>query len=141
MGVADLIIGPAATLITDVIDRIFPDKDAQATQRAQLMLQAQQIDAQIAQAQIAANADEAKNENLFVSGWRPFIGWVCGISFAYHLIFQPLISFVLASRGISFPLPVFDSAQLSDVLMGMLGLGAMRTTEKLGSAGNLPWQK
>lgn len=141
MGIAELVIGPAATLVTTLIDRIFPDKDAQAVQRSDLMLKAQAIDAQLAEGQLAVNQQEAANTNLFVAGWRPFIGWVCGLSFAYHLILQPLISFILAAKGINFPLPVFDSAELSTVLMGMLGLGVMRTTEKMGDKGNLPWQK
>lgn len=141
MGVTDLIVGPAATLITDLIDRIFPDKDAQAAQRSQLMLAAQQIDAQLATAQVQVNTAEAANENTFVSGWRPFIGWCCGAAFCYHLIIQPLAAFIMAANGHTFNLPTFDTSTLNDVLMGMLGLGAMRTTEKLGTAGNLPWQK
>ena len=140
MSVAELVIGPAATLLTDIIDRIFPDKDAQAAQRADLMLKAQAIDAQLAQAQIAVNQAEAENSNIFVSGWRPFIGWVCGGAFTYHLILQPFISFCMASAGHVVTLPDFDSNTLNTVLMGMLGLGVMRTTEKLGDKGHLPWQ-
>lgn len=120
---------------------MFPDKDAQAAQRAQLILQAQQIDAQMAAAQVAVNQTEAGNDNLFVSGWRPFIGWVCGAAFTYHLIIEPLASFIMAANGHIFAMPTFDTATLNDVLMGMLGLGVMRTTEKLGAKGNLPWQK
>lgn len=134
MGIAGLIVGPVATLLTDVIDRIFPDKDAQAAQRAEFLLKAQEIDAQLAQAQIAVNEQEAANTNLFVSGWRPFVGWVCGVAFAYHLVFQPLAAFIMAANGHSFPLPDFDTATLNATLMGLLGLGTMRTVEKMQAA-------
>ena len=91
--------GPVSTLLTNVIDRIFPDKDAQAAQRAQLILQAQQLDTQLQQGQLAIDQAEATNTSLFVSGWRPFIGWVCGAAFAYHLILEPIISYVMANTG------------------------------------------
>lgn len=137
----DLIIGPAATLLTDVIDRIFPDKDAQAAQRAELMLKAQQIDAELAQSQLAVNQAEAANNSIFVAGWRPFVGWVCGSAFAYHYVLQPFLGFLMANAGHQVILPAFDMSALSEVLMGMLGLGALRTTEKMGDKGHLPWQK
>ena len=124
-------IGAVAGLATDLIDRAFPDKEKQAEERAQYMLQATQLDDQLAQAQIAVNQQEAGNENIFVSGWRPFIGWVCGLAFAYHLIFQPFLAFVMAACGHSFPLPDFDTATLNTTLMGLLGLGTLRTVEKV----------
>ena len=69
------------------------------------------------------------------------MGWCCAAAFAYHLIIQPLLTYAMAVFGHSFPLPTFDSGLLTTILMGMLGLGVMRTTEKMGSAGTLPWQK
>jgi hypothetical protein len=133
--------GPVSTLLTNVIDRIFPDKDAQAAQRAQLILQAQQLDTQLQQGQLAIDQAEATNTSLFVSGWRPFIGWVCGAAFAYHLILEPIISYVMANTGHTVALPVFDVTTLTTTLFGMLGLGAMRTVEKLGDKSQLPWQQ
>ncbi len=93
-------------------------------------------------AQIAVNLQEAKSESLFVSGWRPFIGWTCGAALAYEFLFRPLLLFAvnagaLWSGGPVFDpalLPVFDWAALMPVLLGMLGLGGLRTVEKIKSA-------
>lgn len=76
--------------------------------------------------QAEINKVEAQNRNLFVSGWRPFIGWICGLAFGFHYIVMPLL---LAYTDIK---PVeFDTNSLFTVLMGMLGLGGLRTYEKL----------
>lgn len=82
-------------------------------------------------AQIAVNQEEAKSESLFVAGWRPFVGWVCGIGLAYAAVVLPILEFV--SRvcfGYTDKFPVIDWAILSQVLFGMLGLGAMRSYDK-----------
>lgn len=76
--------------------------------------------------QAEINKVEAQNRSMFVSGWRPFIGWICGFAFGFHYIVMPLL---LAYTDIK---PVeFDTNSLFTVLMGMLGLGGMRTYEKL----------
>src|SRR5262249_55276756 len=99
-------------------------ENAVALQQMQLSLQAD-----VAQTQI--NQQEAGNANLFVSGWRPFIGWVCGTAFAYHFVAQPLLAFIIANAGGHVALPTFDMQELTTVLMGMLGLGSLRTFEKI----------
>ena len=134
-------IGAVATLATDLVDRIFPDKVAQATERAQYLIQAQTLDNQMATAQAAVDQVEAGNTSIFVSGWRPAVGWACAIAFGYHMIIQPLISYILAIKGVIYTMPTFNDSLLSTTLMGMLGLGAMRTVENMGSRGHLPWQK
>lgn len=134
------LVGPVATLLTDIVDRIFPDKDAQAAQRADLLLKGQAIDAQLAQAQAAINQQEAASGSLFIAGWRPAVGWICASAFGYHYIMQPFALFCMAASGHVVDLPDFDMETLSTVLMGMLGLGAMRTAEKMGDKGHLPWQ-
>lgn len=91
-------------------------------------------DTDLAKGQLAINQAEAANENIFVSGWRPFIGWVCGTAFAYHFILQPLLAFGMASFGHEVKLPAFQMGELSTVLMGMLGLGGLRTFEKVKGA-------
>lgn len=77
------------------------------------------------------NKIEAQNPSLFVSGWRPFVGWVCGISFAYHFVMQPIIIFALIQADMPPEVPELDIGALTTVLMGMLGLGGLRTYEKL----------
>jgi hypothetical protein len=86
---------------------------------------------ELATAQIEVNKAEASSGSLFKGGWRPFIGWVCGGAFAYHFVLQPVIVFGVLTAGIDLPpLPEFDMASLMTVMMGMLGLGGLRTYEK-----------
>lgn len=76
--------------------------------------------------QAEINKVEAQSRHWFVSAWRPFIGWICGLAFGFHYIVMPLL---LAYTDIK---PVeFDTNSLFTVLMGMLGLGGLRTYEKL----------
>ena len=82
-------------------------------------------------AQIAVNKEEAASGSIFKGGWRPFIGWVCGIAFFYHFVLNPIILFVIAIIGIEIPdLPNFNMNTLLTVLGGMLGIGSLRTYEK-----------
>jgi hypothetical protein len=82
-------------------------------------------------AQIEVNKAEAASGSLFKGGWRPFIGWVCGIAFCYHFVVQPIIIFVVALVGVNIPdLPEFQMNTLLTVLGGMLGIGGLRTYEK-----------
>ena len=120
------IAGLANTLIT----KIWPDPKDQAS--AEALLIKTQMDAALAQAQqqIDINKIEAGSSNVFVSGWRPFVGWVCGSAFALHFLFLPLLNWLAGLFGHSAIAIPFDMATLSTVLMGMLGLGTMRSVEK-----------
>lgn len=128
--------------ITDLIGRFVPDP-AQAAQAALEMQKlvaereaaAAQAAAEVAKAQAETNTAEAGNASLFVSGWRPFIGWVCGWGCVYGFIAQPLLAWAAgligAALGAALPAPpACDIVQLMGLLGGMLGLGAMRTVEK-----------
>lgn len=130
-------IGAVSDLIKDVADKIWPDPAV----RDQYLLKAQELDNQLAQGQAAIDQAEASNSSFFVAGWRPAVGWACAAAFVYHLIVQPLLTYCMAIFGHTFPLPTFDSGLLTTILMGMLGLGFMRTGEKMGDKGQLPWQK
>jgi len=121
--------GAVADLLKDSMDKIWPDQE----KRIQAEIKIRELDNQLAQGQMAINQVEAASNNLFVSGWRPFIGWVCGVAFAYHFILQPLMVFIAACSGDDCTPPKFDMDQLSTVLMGMLGLGGLRTIEKVKS--------
>lgn len=81
--------------------------------------------------QIQINNIEAANNNLFISGWRPFCGWICSLALAYHAILQPFILFIFAIFGKTIQLPTFDNQTLTTVLFGLLGLTTARTIEKL----------
>lgn len=84
--------------------------------------------------QAAINQQEASSNSLFVAGWRPFIGWVCGAAFTYKFILQPCMVFVLIACHSDFNvklLPALDWTELSTVLLGMLGMGGLRSWEKV----------
>lgn len=114
MGFFDLGLGPIADVMKDLI-QLFPT----AEQRAAAAAKVQDAVTAIAAAQSATNTAEAANTSLFVSGWRPFIGWVCGAGFLYSVV-QPVLG-----------LPPIDMGNIVAILGGMLGLGTMRTVEKL----------
>ena len=82
---------------------------------------------QILEIQAKINEIEAQHRNLFVSGWRPSVGWVCSLAFAYHFVAFPIIRTLYPSVDF----PELDTEPLFTVLMGMLGLGGLRTYEKL----------
>lgn len=113
------------TLISTVIDKIFPDADTAAKAKQELLKIDLENTYKLLYGQLEINKEEAKHPSLFVSGWRPFVGWVCGLSLLYHSILLPII--VLCTGA---PLPAFDFQLLSTVLLGLLGLGTMRSYEK-----------
>ena len=126
--------GPMAELVKGVLDRVLPVKMSEA-ERAQVELELMKVDWQVVLSQLAVNAEEAKHESVFVSGWRSFIGWVCGSALAWNFVAGPLLTFALTAAGSSAPpLPVLDATTLMPVLLGMLGLGGLRTFEKVQGA-------
>tara|TARA_R110002012_G_C11348088_1_gene579210 strand:+ start:207 stop:584 length:378 start_codon:yes stop_codon:yes gene_type:complete len=81
----------------------------------------------ILEIQAKINEIEAQHRNLFVSGWRPSVGWVCSLAFAYHFVAFPIIKTIYPDTEF----PVLETEPLFTVLMGMLGLGGLRTYEKI----------
>ena len=117
--------------VTGLLDKVIEDKDQKAKLAHEIATMADNHAQQLALAQIEVNKAEAASNSTFKGGWRPFVGWVCGTAFAYHFVLQPLAIFVLAYYGLEVPdLPEFDMGQLMTVLMGMLGLGGLRSFEK-----------
>ena len=137
------ILGVVSGPLDGLLSRFFPsaEKKQEAAAAIQQMLIEQlgaivQATMAAQAAQIDVNKEEAKSASLFVAGWRPAIGWVCGFALAWQFVLAPLITYVLgvyaAETGHTLPpIPVLDSSQLYPVLMGMLGLGGMRTFEKI----------
>ncbi len=128
--------------VSGLLDRIIPDPEARDRAKIELLkaerageLETLKLAITADHSQTDINRQEAANPNLFVSGWRPFIGWVCGIAFSYHFILQPLLAFTIANSGGNAALPAFDMQELSTVLMGILGLGSLRTIEKIRGTG------
>ncbi len=136
---------PPWTMLIDpvsrLLDALIPDPQARAKAQAELLkaereadLEALKLAVTADQQQADINKQEAASPELFIAGWRPFIGWVCGAAFAYHFIAQPLLAFILANTGRAVALPSFDMDTLTTVLMGLLGLGSLRTIEKIRGA-------
>ena len=125
---------PIASIIelgAKILDKLIPDKDARDKLQAELIKAAQDQEFQLALGQIAINTEEAKNTNVFVSGWRPFIGWVCGVALCYNFIIYPLMLWLVASYGATFTPPALFSDHLMELVTGMLGLAGFRTYEKM----------
>ena len=121
------LIGP----VTGNLDKVIEDKDQKAKLAHELATMADKLSHEQQLAQIEVNKAEAASGSLFKGGWRPFIGWVCGIAFCYHFVVQPIIIFVVALVGVNIPdLPNFNMNTLLTVLGGMLGIGGLRTYEK-----------
>lgn len=111
-------------LAKTVVGTIWPDKSA--AEQAQLA-----VAVQLVQGQLDINKVEAASGSVFVAGWRPFIGWVCGAAFAYKFVLAPAAAFALTAAGHSVVLPVLDFTEMLTVLLGLLGLGGLRTVEKI----------
>jgi len=117
--------------VTGLLDKFVEDKDQKAALAHEISTMADRHAQQLALAQVEVNKAEAASNSVWKGGWRPFVGWVCGAAFAYHFVLQPLAIFGLAAYGMEVPpLPNFDMGQLMTVLMGMLGLGGLRSFEK-----------
>jgi hypothetical protein len=116
----------------DLIDKFIPDTDAKNRAKEAWQLRVLEIAAQEATQQSETNTAEAAHASLFVSGWRPAVGWVCAASFAWVCVGQPLFSwtYVLLTKQ---PAPVIalPTEMLMTTLLGMLGLGTLRTLEKI----------
>ena len=128
MSLVNNLIGP----VTGLLDKVIEDKDQKAQLAHEIATMSDNHAQQALMGQLEINKAEAASGSLFKGGWRPFIGGVCGVAFAYHFVLQPLIVFGVTAAGIDIPeLPEFDMGSLMTVMMGMLGLGGMRSIEKL----------
>jgi len=116
--------------VATLLDKFIPDADEKQKIAHEIATLASKQAHEIALAQIEVNKEEARSQGIFKGGWRPFLGWVCGVAFAYHFVMQPLLVFVLSVYGVQIALPEFDMSSLLTVLGGMLGLGGLRTFEK-----------
>ena len=139
-----LFIGPILEIGKGIINRLFPDPAAAAAAQLELLKMQQNgdlaqlaADTDLAKLQIQTNIAEAAG-NWFTAGWRPCIGWVCGAGLAYAALIEPFARFIAKVWfGYVGDFPVIDTNLTMQILMGMLGLGAMRSIEKIkGAEGN-----
>ncbi len=117
-------LGAVADLASGLIDRFFPNKTEQDKAQMAAALT-------IIHGQLATNQEEAKNPSIFVSGWRPFIGWACGAACAWNWLGLPFGLFLAKLFGYSFEMSPADLTEMLPILIGMLGLGTLRTVEKI----------
>jgi len=127
MSLLNTLVGP----VSGLLDKFIEDKDQKAALAHEIATMSQKHAQELSIAQIEVNKAEAASGSIFKGGWRPAVGWVCAIAFAYHFIIKDLIIFGCSFAGIDVPeLPEFDMGTLLTVLGGMLGIGGLRTYEK-----------
>ena len=137
-----LVISGLFSAAQSLIERFFPDPEKKAAAQLELLKMQQSGDlaqlaaeTDLAKLQIQTNIEEAKSTNWFVAGWRPAIGWVCGAGLAYAALVEPFARFAAKVWfGYGGEFPVIDTDLTLQILMGMLGLGAMRSVEKVKGA-------
>ena len=122
------LIGP----VTGLLDKFIEDKDQKNKLAHDLATMADQHAQELAKGQLEINKAEASHRSIFVAGWRPFIGWTCGIALMAHFVIFPATDFITANMGLEIPpMPAFDMDSLMTVVLGMLGLGGMMSFEKM----------
>lgn len=112
--------------VSHILDKLIADKDLKTKLQHELNQELHKANI----AQLEVNKVEANHRNVFVAGWRPFCGWICASALGYHFIIEPILTFAFAIYGLEVNAPQFDMSSLLTVLMGMLGLGGLRTFEK-----------
>ena len=113
------LIGP----VSGLLDKFIEDKDQKNALAHEIATMSEKHAMEVAKGQLAVNAVEAAHKSLFVAGWRPFVGWISGIGLLYNVLIAQVL-------GIWFKVPEVDPSLLTPILMGMLGMGAMRSYEK-----------
>ena len=126
IGLASL-VGP---IVNKFVDRI-PDGNERA--RAKESLERELVEAANSAmlAQTESNAVEAQHKSIFVAGWRPFIGWVCGVGIAWSMVVQPVAQWAMIAWGDGTELPTIDTSYLMELVTAMLGMSGLRTFEKM----------
>ena len=120
-----------------LIEKIWPDPVKQSEEIRKLEelhqkgdLATLNAEVQLLIGQININIAEAGHKSIFVAGWRPFVGWVCGFGLLYASVVEPIMRFIAKLSDYTGTFPVLDTTITMQVLLGMLGLGLMRTKEK-----------
>lgn len=123
-GISEGIGSLAKDLRSAITGELPPEK------RAQLEMLAQKGDQLANQGQMEVNKIEAAHSSIFIAGWRPFVGWVCGVALAWNYVMHPILLWILTFSNISTQPPKLSMTELFPVVLGMLGLGAYRSYEK-----------
>lgn len=133
MGLMDFSLGDIGGVFTSIREAVTGEKIKDPIEIAKIELQLKQLEQMANQGQISINQIEAAHKSLFVAGWRPFIGWVCGVSIAYAFIGQPIIEWIVTISGMNITAPKIESGVLFELVLAMLGMAGLRTYEKKNS--------
>lgn len=120
------LIGPVSSLL----EKFIPDKDLRSKLSHEIATMAEKNAHEQIKAQLDINKTEAQHNSLFVSGWRPAVGWTCCLGMAANFLIIPMTNFALALASSNITIPLIDLETMLPVLLGMLGLGGMRSFEK-----------
>ena len=121
-----LLVGP----IFKLLDKVIPDADERSRLAHEIATLAERQAHEINKLQISVNQSESQSPSVFVSGWRPATGWVCVLGFGINFLVIPLTNLYLSITANPLLVPSLDVSEMMPVLLGMLGLGGMRTVEK-----------
>ena len=121
------IIGDVIDAVKDIVSEVVVDKD----QRNQINLELSKLENDRLLGQVEINKVEAASDSLFVSGWRPFIGWVAGGGVAWTFVLSPFVEFISRLLGWEGVMPELDANQLMALITAMLGVAGYRTYEKV----------
>lgn len=124
------LLGSLVQPVTGLLDKFIEDKDQKNQLAHEISTMAERHAQELAKGQLEINKTEAQSRNVFIAGWRPFIGWTCGVAMAYNYVVHPILIFTLAQLDYLVAIPALDLSEMMPVLMGMLGLGSLRTYEK-----------
>ena len=127
LGIISSLIGP----VSDILDKVVTDKDLKDQLAHDIATMAERHAHEVVKAQIEVNKAEAQHSSMFVAGWRPAIGWVCCLGMAGNFLIIPFVNMGLELLETGVVVPMIELDVMMPVLMGMLGLGAMRTVEKV----------
>jgi hypothetical protein len=123
----DKLIGP----VSSVLDKFIEDKDQKAALAHEIATMSERHAQEVIKGQLEINKTEAAHTSLFVAGWRPAIGWVCCLGMAGNFLIIPFLNMGLSLMETGVTVPMIELDVMMPVLMGMLGLGGLRTVEKL----------
>ena len=118
--------GKTIEAVGNIVDELYTSEE----ERQQAKLAIQKVEAKLKEKQLDINKAEASHRSIFVSGWRPFLGWVSGLSIGYVYLFQPILDMVLQMFQVQVDWVQLDLGQLMPLVLGMLGLGGLRSFEK-----------
>ena len=124
------LLGSLVQPVTGLLDKFIEDKDQKNQLAHEISTMAERHAQELAKGQLEINKAEAQSRNVFIAGWRPFIGWTCGVAMAYNYVVHPILIFTLAQFNYLVAIPALDLSEMMPVLMGMLGLGGLGSFEK-----------